>query len=161
MFIQNFLTYIEGLDKGEVIYGSPFDANLRVDRKQGPFIIVYMVQNTELDLRMGRYIPTYSFKIFFADRCPLNAKGEVIQETVDRMMHLAVSVLSSVKERFNVKQSTFQLQTSWGKFDANLAGVTVDFDIKDMPVCLPEDLEEGVQGAQGTQGVQGIQGTQG
>ena len=136
--IQEFLNFLNGLNKGEIIYGSPFDANLRVDRKQGPFIIVYMVQNTELDLRMGRYIPTYSFKIFFADRCPLNAKGEVIQETVDAMMNLAIEVLSSIKNHYNAKQSTFNLQTSWGKFDANLAGVTVDFDIKDAPVCIQE-----------------------
>lgn len=139
MTIQSFLDFLTGLDKGEVIYGSPFDANLRVDRKQGPFIIVYMVQNTELDLKMGRYIPTYSFKIFFADRCALNAKGEVIQTTVDAMMTLAIEVLAAIKGKYNAKQSTFDLQTSWGKFDANLAGVTVDFDIKDRPYCLTEE----------------------
>ena len=142
MTIQSFLDFLTGLDKGEVIYGSPFDANLRVDRKTGPFIIVYMVQNTQLDLKMGRYIPTYSFRIFFADRCPLNAKGEDIQVVVDQMMTLAINVLYSIKSDYNVRQSTFNLQTSWAKFDANLAGVTVEFEIKDMPYCLPLEPDE-------------------
>lgn len=139
MTIQSFLDFLNSLDKGTVVFGNPFDVNLRVDRKQGPFLVVYLVQNVDLDLRMNRYIPTYNFKMFICDRVSLNAKGEVIQEIIDNMMTLSIDILSTIKNHYNVKQSTFNLQTSWGRFDANLAGVTVEFEIQDRPICIEQD----------------------
>ena len=137
--IQEFLNFLSSLDKGTVVFGSLHDVNIKLDRKQGPFLITYMVQNVDLDLRMNRYIPTYNFKMFICDRVPLNAKGEVVQETIDDMMALAIDVLSAIKNTFNVLESNFRLSTSWGKFDCNVSGVSLEFSIKDRPVCIEQD----------------------
>ena len=137
--IQEFLNFLSSLDKGTVVFGSLHDVNIKLDRKQGPFLITYMVQNVDLDLRMNRYIPTYNFKMFICDRTPLNAKGEVIQETIDNMMALAIDVLSAIKNTFNVLESNFRLSTSWGKYDCNVSGVSLEFSIKDKPTCIEQD----------------------
>lgn len=139
MTIQSFLDFLTGLDKGVPVYGTPFDVNIKLDRKQGPFLITYMVQNVDLDLRMGRYIPTYNFKMFICDRVSLNAKGEVVQEIIDNMMALTIEVLTAIKNHYNVLESNFRLSTSWGKYDCNVAGVSLEFSIKDKPVCIEED----------------------
>lgn len=137
--IQEFLNFLSNLDKGTVVFGSLHDVNIKLDRKQGPFLITYMVQNVDLDLRMNRYIPTYNFKMFICDRVPLNAKGEVVQETIDDMMALAIDILSAIKNTFNVLESNFRLSTSWGKFDCNVSGVSLEFSIKDRPVCIEQN----------------------
>lgn len=135
MNVQDIITYIDSLSLGEVIYGTPNDVNIRIDRKKGPFIIIYMVEDADIDLAMDRMIPTYSFKVFVCDRTPLDAKGEVIQATVDLMMVTCIRLLMALRSQYRM-DSKFTMHQSWAKYDATVSGVTADFTIKGAPVCL-------------------------
>lgn len=145
--VSNIIDYIKELNLGTVVYGSTNDANLRLDRKKGPFLIIYLVQDANLDLAMERLIPQWHFNILVADRTPLDATGEVIQNTIDRMYPIAINMLRSLKTTYKM-DSKFTMKQSWARYDACVSGVNVEFTITGAPMCLsqfdpePEPIEQ-------------------
>lgn len=133
--ISNIIEFIKNLNLGTVIYGSTNDANVRLDRQAGPFIILYIVQDAQIDISGDRMIPQWHFNVLVCDRCPLDAKGEVIQEVIDRMYAITINLLRSLRGMYRMG-SKFDVKQSWAKYDACVAGVSVEFTITGSPVCL-------------------------
>lgn len=114
-----------------VIYASPWDANVRLDRKPTPCAVVYLVSGFEVDVDSGLRKDTVDFEILFADRCNLESKGEKIKETTDRMEAVIDEFLSLLMDEKGIDVTGIKARLAYAKFDCNLAGYSLEFKVTD------------------------------
>lgn len=134
-------TPVQGVEYlNTVIYDSGFSANVRVDRKPSPYAIFYLLSDWNIDLSKGSAVKEIAnIQIFFADRANFDAKGEEKDLIVMRMELLAREFIRKVLEDRSIQivDDQIRLQSSYGKFDAFLVGVTLNMKIEERQAsCL-------------------------
>lgn len=113
-----------------VIYGSPFDANVRLDRKPDPAAVLYIIKGFEVDTSTGLRYDKVDAEVFFCKRCELAQTGEktkVVLDSVEPLVNEFMSLLFAEKSwRVSDKLTAV---TAIGKFDANVAGYSLQFSL--------------------------------
>lgn len=115
-----------------VMYASPWDANVRLDRKPTPAAIVYLLKGFEVDTSTGMRRDRADVEVFFCTRCDLAAKGEETKqkmETVEPIVDEFVSLVMS--EKSFIIEEKITASAAYGKFDANVCGYSVNLTVAD------------------------------
>lgn len=138
--IKNILNSLE--DIKTVMYESAFGANLRVDRKEAPFAIMYTVADYQLD--MSRNLKEgCDIEIFFAERGKLGDTGDNDQVIIDRTMGYARQFLAVLRQEKSIviENDPVTVKSAYGRYDAHLVGVSVELQLRDRQAhCI--DYEE-------------------
>lgn len=138
--IKNILNSLE--DIKTVMYESAFGANLRVDRKEAPFAIMYTVADYQLD--MSRNLKEgCNIEIFFAERGKLGDTGDNDQVIIDRTMGYARQFLAVLRQEKSIviENDPVTVKSAYGRYDAHLVGVSVELQLRDRQAhCI--DYEE-------------------
>lgn len=125
-------------DLKTVMYASPWDANVRLDRKPTPAAITYLLKGFEVDTSTGMRHDKVDVEVFFCTRCDLATKGEETKskmETVEPIVDEFISLVYAEKS-FKV-DGNIVANTAYGKFDTNVCGYSVNFTIVDrVPSCI-------------------------
>lgn len=120
-----------------VIYGSAFDANVRLDRNPDPAAIVYLLQSWTLDTSRMLKRKRCDIAIYFCARYDFNAKGEVIKQTMDDIEPVVDEFISLLLSDSTIDVSDIRSQASYGKFDCNTCGYTLTFSAEEKQgVCF-------------------------
>ena len=125
--ILNILNSITGIKT--VLYESGYGTNLRLDRRETPAAILYMLQEYTIDLAKGIKREIVDVEVFICDRCDLAAKGEVVQQKLDTLLPYVnqfVALLTSEKTLL-LDGDSINVQMAYGKFDTNVCGYSLQF----------------------------------
>lgn len=126
---------IEGVEYlNTVMYDSGFSANVRIDRKPMPMALFYLLNDWSIDLSKSTAIKeAANIQIFFADTANFDAKGEDKDLIVSRMELIAREFIRKVlaDRSIVVVDDKIKLQSSYGKFDKFVVGVSVSFKIEE------------------------------
>lgn len=125
--ILNILNSITGIKT--VLYESGYGTNLRLDRRETPAAILYMLQEYTIDLAKGIKREIVDVEVFICDRCDLAAKGEVVQQKLDTLLPYVnqfVALLTSEKTLL-LDGDSISVQMAYGKFDTNVCGYSLQF----------------------------------
>ena len=126
---------IEGVEYlNTVIYDSGFSANVRIDRKPMPMALFYLLNDWSIDLSKSTAIKeAANIQIFFADIANFDAKGEDKDLIVSRMELIAREFIRKVlaDRSIVIVDDKITLQSSYGKFDKFVVGVSVSFKIEE------------------------------
>ena len=125
--ILNILNSITGIKT--VLYESGYGTNLRLDRRETPAAILYMLQEYTIDLAKGVKREIVDVEVFICDRCDLAAKGEVVQQKLDTLqpyVNQFVALLTSEKTLL-LDGDSINVQMAFGKFDTNVCGYSLQF----------------------------------
>lgn len=114
-----------------VIYGSAFDANVRLDRKPDPAAIIYLLDSWKLDTRTMMKYKECDIAIYFCKRFKLDAKGEEIKTIIDSIEPIVDDFIDAVISEKSIIVSDIKAQASYGKFDCNTCGYTLMFHVVD------------------------------
>ena len=127
--ILNILNSITGIKT--VLYESGYGTNLRLDRRETPAAILYMLQEYTIDLAKGIKREIVDVEVFICDRCDLAAKGEVVQQKLDTLLPYVnqfVALLTSEKTLL-LDGDSINVQMAYGKFDTNVCGYSLQFKV--------------------------------
>lgn len=116
-----------------VIYDSGFSANLRIDRKNGPYAIFYLLSNWEIDLSNTTSVKEEAdIQVFFCDKANLDAKGEDKDIIIARMETLARTFIGEIlsDRTIEITDNKVKMFSSYGNFDKFVVGVSVNFKLK-------------------------------
>lgn len=115
-----------------VLYETTYYSNIKLDRLNPNFAICYLVTNQTIDISLRRFTDSVDVEIFFCDTLPFDSDGEAIQTIVDVQTTIAKSFISALYDIKDIviDNDVVNLKTAYGKFDKNVAGVTVDLTIK-------------------------------
>lgn len=123
-----------------VMYDSGFSANVRIDRKPMPMALLYLLNDWTIDLTKATAVKEQAnLQIFFADVANFDSKGEDKDIIVSRMETLAKEFIRKVLEDRSIVivDDKIKIQSSYGKFDKFVVGVTVNLKIEErQPSCL-------------------------
>lgn len=130
------LTTLNNLNNvGTVIYDSGFSTNLRIDRAEPPYVLLYLINEWRMDLQKAPSIKEGAdLQVFFFKPVDYNAKGEEKDIVVREMYSIAeefVSKILQVKE-LNLVNDELVVNSSYGKFDKFCAGVVVNLTLKEI-----------------------------
>lgn len=135
VLVQKVLDILNSIeDIQTVIYDSGFSANVRIDRKPMPMALFYLLNDWSIDLSKSTAIKeAANIQIFFADKADLDAKGEDKDIIVMRMELIAREFIRRILEDRSivVVDDKIKLQSSYGKFDKFVVGVSVSFKIEE------------------------------
>lgn len=138
--ILNILNSITGIKT--VLYESGAGTNLRLDRRETPAAILYMLQEYTIDLAKGVKREIVDVEVFVCDRCDLAAKGEVVQQKLDTLLPYVnqfVALLTSEKTLL-LDGDSINVQMAFGKFDANVCGYSLQFKASERQgTCIDND----------------------
>lgn len=129
--ILNILNSITGIKT--VLYESGYGTNLRLDRRETPAAILYMLQEYTIDLAKGIKREIVDVEVFICDRCDLAAKGEVVQQKLDTLqpyVNQFVALLTSEKTLL-LDGDSINVQMAYGKFDTNVCGYSLQFKVSE------------------------------
>lgn len=116
-----------------IIYDSGFSANVRIDRKETPAALLYLIKDWQLDISNGLQKEIANIQVFFFDRAKFDTKGEEKDVIVDSMSLIAKEFLSKLlaDKTIEVEGDTIQMRSVFGQFDAFCVGVNVELRIKE------------------------------
>lgn len=116
-----------------VIYDSGFSQNLRIDRKEDPFGLVFLLNNWQLDISSGIKKEKAEVEIFFAKRANFDATGEEKDVIVSEMEQIAENFIGKLLKDsdLNVIEDSINIQSCWGRFDAFLVGVSLRINLEE------------------------------
>ena len=138
--ILNILNSITGIKT--VLYESGAGTNLRLDRRETPAAILYMLQEYTIDLAKGIKREIVDVEVFVCDRCDLAAKGEVVQQKLDTLLPYVnqfVALLTSEKTLL-LDGDNISVQMAYGKFDTNVCGYSLQFKVSERQgTCIDND----------------------
>ena len=138
--ILNILNSITGIKT--VLYESGYGTNLRLDRRETPAAILYMLQEYTIDLAKGIKREIVDVEVFICDRCDLSAKGEVVQQKLDTLLPYVnqfVALLTSEKTLL-LDGDSINVQMAYGKFDCQTCGYSLQFKISERQGgCIDSD----------------------
>ena len=138
--ILNILNSITGIKT--VLYESGYGTNLRLDRRETPAAILYMLQEYTIDLAKGVKREIVDVEVFVCDRCDLAAKGEVVQQKLDTLLPYVnqfVALLTSEKTLL-LDGDSISVQMAYGKFDTNVCGYSLQFKVSErQATCFDSD----------------------
>lgn len=138
--ILNILNSITGIKT--VLYESGAGTNLRLDRRETPAAILYMLQEYTIDLAKGIKREIVDVEVFICDRCDLAAKGEVVQQKLDTLLPYVnqfVALLTSEKTLL-LDGDNISVQMAYGKFDTNVVGYSLQFKVSERQgTCIDND----------------------
>lgn len=138
--ILNILNSITGIKT--VLYESGYGTNLRLDRRETPAAILYMLQEYTIDLARGVKREIVDVEVFVCDRCDLAAKGEVVQQKLDTLLPYVnqfVALLTSEKTLL-LDGDSISVQMAYGKFDTNVCGYSLQFKVSERQAsCIDGD----------------------
>lgn len=110
-----------------VIYGSGFDANVRLDRKPDPAAIVYLLQSWSIDVTKMMKRKECDIAIYFCKRYDFGAKGEVVKSVIDTVEPIVDEFIGRMLDDKSIIVSQVKAQASYGNFDCHTCGYTVTF----------------------------------
>lgn len=129
--ITNIITKLDSISGLTVLYENPSYANIRLDRLTGPFAILYLVTESNIDLSKNLLFEGVNAEIYFCDRVVFNSSGSVIQSVVDAQYSNVLSFLHTLKEDKTIEYpDTITMRTAYGKFDCETAGLSLELFIK-------------------------------
>lgn len=146
MVLQDkILEILESMTEGEdallntVMYGSPFDANVRMDKKPDPAAIVYLLQSWSIDTTKMIKRKQCDTAIYFCKRYNFDAKGEVVKEVMDTVEPIVDAFISELLSDNSIIVSNIKATASYGKFDCHTCGYTLTFTaIEKQGECFSE-----------------------
>lgn len=119
-------------DVETVLYESPSYTNIKLDRKPGPYAILYLLTDMEIDLSRGYAVEGCDVEVFFADLVKFDADGPTHQAVVDRMLGIARQFISLLLAERGLKfDEKIELKTAYGKFDKNVTGVSLALHLEE------------------------------
>lgn len=139
--IQSILTGMVGAGNRElktVMYASPWDANVRLDRNPTPAAITYLLKGFEVDTETGMRRDRVDVEVFFCTRCDFASKGEVIKGVMESVEPIVNDFISLVyaDNSFYV-DGKIKAVAAYGKFDSNVCGYSVTMTLVDrVPHCI-------------------------
>lgn len=114
-----------------VMYESAFGSNVRLDRKETPAAILYLIEGFKVDVDRAFKHKIVDAEVFFCSRVDLNAKGEVIKGVMDSIEPLVDEFISQLLDEKSWNVSNIKAQSAYGKFDCNVAGFSLSFTVED------------------------------
>ena len=114
-----------------VIYGSAFDANVRLDRKPDPAAVIYLLDSWVIDTEKFLKRKECDIAVYFCRRFNLDAKGEEIKAVMDTVENVVDIFVEEVLADSSMVVTNVKAQSSYGKFDCNTCGYTVTFHAAD------------------------------
>ena len=142
MILPNkILSILNSLDDVKtVIYDSGFSANVRIDRKESPVALFYLLNDWKIDVSKSTAVKEKAnIQVFFCDRANFDAKGEDKDIIITRMELIAREFIRRVLEDHSITivDDNIRLQSSFGKFDSFMVGVSVELKIEErQSTCL-------------------------
>lgn len=128
-----------------VLYDSPWMQNFRIDRKTGPFALMYPIVDIEDSFsNQNTYKEAISIEVFFADVVKFDADGEAHLEVVDDMYEIAKAFVHQLQlDKDIMIDGDVRMHTGYGKYDKYLSGVSVECKlVLRQPVCLASEEPE-------------------
>ena len=115
-----------------VMYDSGFSANVRIDRKESPYALLYLLSEWTVDISRGTAKEAAELEVFFFDKADFDATGEEKDLVVSSMNEIALEFIATVMadKSINVLDDTVKLRSSYGKFDKFCVGVSVHMNIE-------------------------------
>lgn len=127
--ILDILHSINGIKT--VIHDTPFSTNVRLDRRETPTAILYMLNEFSIDITKGIRRESVDIEIFFCDRVDLAAKGEIVQQKLDTLLPYVYQFITSVlnEKTLTVESETVNVKCAIGKFDCNVCGWSLEMKL--------------------------------
>lgn len=121
-----------------VMYASPWDTNIRIDRNPTPAAIVYLIDGFTIDTSTGKRRNKCSVEIFFCTRCDFAAKGEVIKETMETVEPLVDEFVSLLyADKSLLVDEKIVCRAAYGRFDAHVCGYSLQCEVAErVATCL-------------------------
>lgn len=114
-----------------VIYDTEYSTNVRIDRKQTPAALFYSLPSFTVTGKNGLRKDSAEIEVFFFDRCTFAAKGETTKTVMDRVEPIALEFITRIMSEptLVVENDNIEVVAAVGKFDANVAGWSVQMRI--------------------------------
>lgn len=129
--VKDILNSIEGLKT--VLYQSGFSANVTLDRKETPAALLYLLTDFDIDLSNGLSKESCDLEIFFCERTKFDITGDQKDTIINNCTALAKEFISKLlaEKTLYINQDSIHCKCSYGKFDAFVAGVSVELRIEE------------------------------
>lgn len=125
-----------------VLYDSGFSANVRIDRKEGPYALLYLLTDWAIDVSKGTAKEAAEIEVFFFDKGNFDSTGEEKDVTVKAMSVIALEFVAKLMtdKTITVKDDTIKMRSTYGRYDKFCVGVSVHVNIEAKQGTCIEDL---------------------
>ena len=124
------------------MYDSGFSANVRIDRKEGPYALLYLLSDWAIDVSKGTAKESAEAEVFFFNTAKLDATGEEKDITVNEMETLALEFIGKVMSDRSVSviDDKIKMRSTYGRFDKFCVGVSVHIKLEERQGTCLDDL---------------------
>lgn len=116
-----------------IIYDSGFSSNVRIDRKEDPVAILYLITDWVLDIKNGVSKEQCNIQLFIGKRAAFDSKGEekdiIVEDTIEIAREFISKLLAS--NELKVLDDNISLKSTWGKFDSFLVGTSITIRVEE------------------------------
>ena len=114
-----------------VMFDTEYSANVRIDKKKTPAALFYSLPSFTVTGKNGLRKDSAEIEVFFFDRCTFAAKGETTKTVMDGVEPIALEFIARVMSEptLVVENDNIEVVAAVGKFDANVAGWSVQMRI--------------------------------